>query len=184
MEEEYLKNISKLDLPEIETLVHQYWHDIWQYAFFLTRKEQLAEDIAQDTFIQAFRFIGSFRGQRTMKTWLFKIARNIAFNYKKSAFFKRVSLFGFLTETRTVPSAEAEYLESTFISELWKAVLELPQNYREIIILRAHYGLSHTELSELLNISEGTVKSRLHRARGKLEKTMKEADIHVETEKP
>jgi RNA polymerase sigma-70 factor (ECF subfamily) len=182
MNEDYLVNISKLDSPEIETLVRQYWHDIWQYAFFLTRKEHLAEDIAQDTFIRAFHAIGSFRGQCTLKTWLFKIARNTAFNYKKSAFLKKVALIGFFTDTQTSPSAEAEYFIEDTMGEMWKAVLKLPQIYREIIILKAHYGLSHSELAELLNITEGTVKSRLHRARAKLEKNMQEVEGHAQTD--
>jgi RNA polymerase sigma-70 factor (ECF subfamily) len=176
MEEEYLKSILKVDPPEIETLVRRYWHDVWQYAFFLTRQEHLAEDIAQDTFIQAFRAVGSFRGQSTVKTWLLKIARNIAFNYKKSAFLKKVILIGFFTESRSVSSAEADYFSGAITDELWTAVLTLPRHYREILILHAHYGLTHMELTDVLGITEGTVKSRLHRARARLAKELKEVE--------
>ncbi|BBH22642.1 RNA polymerase subunit sigma [Paenibacillus baekrokdamisoli] len=178
MENDYLSSILKVNPPEIETLVNQYWHDVWQYALFLTRQEHLAEDIAQETFIRAFRSIDSFRGQCEWKTWLFRIARNIAFNYQKSAFIKRVTLIGLFKDSRKVQSAESDYFAGASMDELWKSVLELPRIYREILILDNHYGLSHAELSELLGISTGTVKSRLHRARAKLAKRMKEVDGH------
>jgi RNA polymerase sigma-70 factor, ECF subfamily len=180
MDEEYLKNIMQIDSLEIDTLVRKYWHDIWQYAFFLTRREHMADDIAQDTFIRAFRSINSFRGQSTVKTWLLKITRNTAYNYKKSAFLRKVSLVGFLTESRPMPSAESEYFTKSFLDELWNTVLKLPQSSREILILSAHYGLQQAELSELLGIAEGTVKSRLHRARKRLVKRMKEEEGYAE----
>lgn len=181
MEDEYLKNITSLGATEVEILVKHYWHDVWQYAFFLTRREHLAEDIAQDTFISALRFIGSFRGDSSVKTWLFKIARNTAINYQKSAFLKKVTLIGFLKNEQSIHSAEDHYFKGVLTDQIWGAVLDLPQRYREILILHAHYGLTHSELSELLSISNGTVKSRLHRARNKLKRTMLGVDEHVET---
>jgi RNA polymerase sigma-70 factor (ECF subfamily) len=138
--------------------------------------EHMADDIAQDTFIQAFRSITSFRGQSTVKTWLLKITRNTAYNYKKQSFLKKVSLIGFLLETRSLPSAESEYFTNAFSDELWNSVLKLPQSSREILILSAQYGLQQAELSELLGIAEGTVKSRLHRARKRLVKRMREEE--------
>lgn len=181
MEDDYLKCTTGLGATEIETLVRRYWHDVWQYAFFLTRREHLAEDIAQDTFVRAFRTIGSFRGECAIKTWLFKIARNTATNYQKSAFLNKVSLIGFLKDRQSVHSAETNYFKGVLTDEIWTAVLGLPQRYREILTLHAHYGLTHAELSELLGISVGTVKSRLHRARTKLKKRMLEGEEHVET---
>jgi RNA polymerase sigma-70 factor (ECF subfamily) len=180
MDEEYLNHVSQIDSLEIETLVRKYWHDIWQYAFFLTRREHMADDIAQETFIRAFRSIASFRGRSTVKTWLLKITRNTAFNYKRSVFLRKVTLIGFFKETSPTPSAESEYFTKAFSDDLWKAVLKLPQISREILILSAQYGLQQAELSEFLGIAEGTVKSRLHRARNRLEKSMREADGYAE----
>ncbi|WP_318652441.1 RNA polymerase sigma factor [Paenibacillus lycopersici] len=65
---------------------------------------------------------------------------------------------------------------------MWSAVLRLPRIFREIIILHAHEELSYKELADVLGITEGTVKSRLHRARTKLAKLMKEAGSDVETD--
>ncbi|WP_219837283.1 RNA polymerase sigma factor [Paenibacillus sp. R14(2021)] len=181
MGEDYLHDITKLEPPEVDALVRRYWHDVWQYAYFLTRREHLAEDIAQDTFIQAIRRMDTFRGQSSIKSWLFKIARNTAFNYKKSAFLRKVTLVGLFMDTRRSPSAESDYMSTSLTDEIWAAVLRLPRNHREMIILHAHYEMSYNELADLLAISEGTVKSRLYRARAKLAKLLKEADLH-ETE--
>lgn len=88
-----------------------------------------------------------------------------------------MSLIGLFQDTRRAPSAEADYISASFTDEIWSIVLELSRVDREIIILYAHYELSYKELAELLGIAEGTVKSRLARARAKLAKRMKEERI-------
>ncbi|MBO7742731.1 RNA polymerase sigma factor [Paenibacillus sp. MWE-103] len=178
MEDDYLRHVTRLNPPEIDALVRHYWHDVWQYAYFLVRNEHLAEDIAQETFIRAFRAIEAFRGQCPVKSWLFKIARNTAFNFRKSAFLCRVVLAGQPPDTRRAPSAEAEYWDGRRTDDVWAAVLDLPRAHREMLILHAHYGLTYADLAEVLGVGEGTVKSRLHRARAKLAKRMKEAIAH------
>ncbi|QHT64130.1 sigma-70 family RNA polymerase sigma factor [Paenibacillus lycopersici] len=80
------------------------------------------------------------------------------------------------------PSAEAAYWSAGAENDIWSAVLRLPRIFREIIILHAHEELSYKELADVLGITEGTVKSRLHRARTKLAKLMKEAGSDVETD--
>ncbi|MDG0792856.1 hypothetical protein OMP38_19755 [Cohnella ginsengisoli] len=62
IEDRDLKYRSGLDAGELTGLIAKYWHDVWQYALFLTRREHMAEDIAQDTFVQAIRAIDSYRG--------------------------------------------------------------------------------------------------------------------------
>jgi RNA polymerase sigma-70 factor (ECF subfamily) len=88
--DDYLIHINRLEPPEIEVLIVKYWEDIWNYAFVLTNKHDVADDITQDTFINAFLSIDGFRGQSTVKTWLLKICRNKVINYKKSAFFRKM----------------------------------------------------------------------------------------------
>lgn len=177
-----MKSITQLNPPEIDALVRRYWQDVWQFAYFLAKREHLAEDIAQDTFIRAFRAIEGFRGQCAVKTWLFKIARNVAYNYAKSAFLRKVTLVGLLPDMRKSPSAETTYWDAGGTDDIWNAVLRLPRVFRETLILHAHEDLTHREIADVLGISEGTVKSRLNRARTKLAKLMKEAGSDVETD--
>src|SRR5690606_14910735 len=145
-----------------------YGDDVWNYAFLICKKTDLADDITQDTFLKAYKNLLSFRGQSSVKTWLFAIARNTAFDYRKSSFFRRVTLVEYVTQQKTHPSAESEALDSLISSELWGQVMKLPVKLRESLILYAHHQLKIQEIAQLLGLSEGTVKSRIFKARSKL----------------
>lgn len=83
-------------------------------------------------------------------------------------------VFSFWEPVKTVPnggtaqSAESQLFDRMETKRIWSAVIQLPRRFREVVILDAHYGLTAKEIAELLNISQGTVKSRLHRARMKI----------------
>lgn len=170
MDFDYLKYIgSDTDKKQILTeLMTAYGNDVWNYVFMLVKKPDLADDMTQETFLKAYRKLFTFRGQSSVKTWLFTIARNTVYDYKKSSFLRRVTLVDQITQQKTAPSAEAEALEAMVSSELWRQVLELPVKQREVIILYAHHQLKIREIAEMLGISEGTVKSRIYKARMKL----------------
>ena len=167
---DYLKYISEdSDSKQIlHDLMTAYGEDVWNYAFLICKKTHMADDITQDTFLKAYKNLFSFRGQSSVKTWLFTIARNTAFDYRKSSFFRRVTLVDYISTQQTHPSAEAEAIESLISSELWEKVLKLPVKLRESLILYAHHQLKIHEIASLLGLSEGTVKSRIFKARLKL----------------
>ncbi len=181
--EDYLKHCSQIDRSEMERLVRSYWKDVWHFAFLLTKKYDVADDIAQETFIRAFRSLHSFRGESTVKTWLLKISRNLAVNHKRSSFFRKIVLLN--TEEyglSVAPSAEAAYWETQFADEIWELVLRLPVKQREVILLNAHYQMPLGEIAAMLGLPEGTVKSRLHRARRRLEEWLQEGAAHGRTD--
>jgi RNA polymerase sigma-70 factor (ECF subfamily) len=89
---------------------------------------------------------------------------------------RKVALVGFVADTRPAASAESDFFAGVITDKLWETVLELPQKFREILILHGHYELTHTELRDLLGIPEGTVKSRLSRARSKLLRKWREVE--------
>ncbi|MEC0244577.1 RNA polymerase sigma factor [Paenibacillus chitinolyticus] len=165
VDDEYLKYVSELHPSDLRTLMERHGEDVWNYAYFLTKKRDLADDIAQDVFVKAFRGVASFRGECCVKTWLLKITRNTAYSYRRKAFFRRVILADYVRGES--PSAESEFLERHLADEAWKIVLELPAHYREVLVLQSMHGMSVTEIAAALEISEGTVKSRIHRARRK-----------------
>ncbi|GAE07801.1 sigma factor-like helix-turn-helix DNA-binding protein [Paenibacillus sp. JCM 10914] len=68
-------------------------------------------------------------------------------------------------------------MDTHAVSRIWKLVMQLPAKYREVLILESHYHLTRKEMSELLNIAEGTIKSRLHRARARMEELLKGEDM-------
>ncbi|WP_027087729.1 sigma-70 family RNA polymerase sigma factor [Cohnella panacarvi] len=174
MDYDYLKQMNDgLDRNALlDELMVTYGKEVWNYAFFLTRRRELAEDIAQDSFIKAYHHIYSYRGDRSMKAWLLAITRNTARDYFKSAWFRKVQFipedFG---QGLARPSAENEWFGTQRQREIWNAVLELPRKLRETLLLYAHHQLSIKEISELTQLSEGTVKSRLFRARAVINRT-------------
>jgi RNA polymerase sigma-70 factor, ECF subfamily len=175
----YLGAISEgLDKEQVLTdLMSEYGKDVWKYALFLTLNPNLADDIMQEVFIKVFKNMYSYRGQASVKTWLFTITRNVARDHWKSAWTRKIVLFGSRPSPAILPSAEHEVMSSLQEQDIWRHVLDLPTKLREILLLHIHHELSLHELADFLHISEGTVKSRLHRARAKLNKRIQGGEL-------
>ena len=152
----------------LRDLMTAFGHDVWNYAFLICKRTDLADDITQDTFLKAFRHLSTFRGQSSVRTWLLSIARNTAYDYRKTGYFRRVFLSDAVERGGVHPSAESEALGNMVSHELWEHVLKLPVKQREALILYAHHQLKIKEIADLLKLSEGTVKSRIFKARMKL----------------
>lgn len=178
MSHEYVQHVIQSGDPEslLQDLMEAYGDDVWRYACFMTRRRDAADDITQEVFWKAYRHLSAFRGDCSVKTWLLGITRRTAINYLRSAFVRKVTLFGLLSPQGSSRSAEAVMMDRHAERGLWEVVLGLPAKYREVLVLDAHYELSNKEIAELLGVSEGTVKSRLHRARAKVEQTLKEGE--------
>jgi RNA polymerase sigma-70 factor, ECF subfamily len=182
MEDEYLQYATSMDSGDIDRLVRKYWGDIWNYVFLLVKNHHSADDVTQETFIRAFQALQSFRGEASVKTWLLRIARNTALNHQKSAFIRRVILVDWFRGTfGSTPSAENEFFHKREADHIWERVMELPIKLREVLVLEARCQLTMVEIAGLLQLSEGTVKSRLFRARAKLTKLLKEGNEDART---
>jgi RNA polymerase sigma-70 factor, ECF subfamily len=175
---EYLKSLSGgMDRNAIlQELMTVHGEDVWNYAFFLTRKTELADDITQDVFVKVYERMFTFRGEASVKTWLLTITRNLVKDHWRSAWIRRVIPFARLQREDTTSSAESEAISSLVSEELWQVVLSLPAKLREVLLLHAHHGLGYGEIARLLSVSEGTVKSRLFRARAKVSERLHQAE--------
>jgi len=174
-EHDYLIHVERMDDSSFRSLMEAYGEDVWGYAYSITRNTHQADDIAQDVFLKAYMTIANFRGESSVKTWLLTITRNLSYNVRKSAFIRKVTLVDIVRGSGTQRSAESQYLDQAYTNDLWNMLLRLPTKYREVLLLDAKYQLTGKEMSNMLNISEGTVKSRLHRARQAVMKSLKEA---------
>lgn len=185
-QERYWQYVKELAAADIRNLMEIYGDDVWNYAFFLTKDVHLADDIAQETFIKAYRRFHTYRRESSIRTWLLKITRNTTFTYRSRAFARRVILLDSLPRRYAeslvaqpaVPSAESAAVMNETENELWTAVLNLPSKFRDPLVLRYHYQLGMEEIAEILGVSEGTVKSRLHRAKQKAANLLEGRDIH------
>ncbi|SDE08292.1 RNA polymerase sigma-70 factor, ECF subfamily [Paenibacillus sp. UNCCL117] len=178
---DYLKYLS--DCTDKKEILHElmtaYGKDVWNYAYSITRKWDQADDITQEVFIKVFRNLYTFRSESSVKTWLLAITRNMTLDYRKSAFLRKVTLvdaFSAKEEQAAASSAEQEVMGRLRMNEMWDLVLKLPVKYREVLILFAHHQLSMKEIADVLGVSEGTVKSRLFHARGKISRLKESLD--------
>jgi len=156
---------------------------VFVMLFSLLRNETDAEDVAQETFIKIFRNLRSFRGEAKFSTWALSIARNEGLAWlRKRASHPEEPLQpvlddasgdftpALLTDWREVP---AEALERKELREcLRRAILRLPPIYRDVVQLRDVDELDVHESAQVLGITEGAVKVRLHRARAMLQKDL------------
>lgn len=171
---EFLKHADAVEPATLDELMDAYGNDVLQYAYAITKDREAAKDVAQETFIKAHYKIDSFRGQSSIRTWLLAIARNVALNHVTSSYWRRVLTFASIKSRQTSMSAEAAYLGRQSAADIWSIIMSLPDKLREALVLDLQHGLSVQEIAALLRIPEGTVKSRLHRARVKVENGMKE----------
>ncbi|WP_256760152.1 RNA polymerase sigma factor [Cohnella sp. WQ 127256] len=173
MGSDYLKHIDSVDGSVLLQLMDQYGDDVLKYAYVLTKDREQAKDIAQEVFIKAHYNIHTFRGQSTIKTWLLTITRNLSLNYLTSSYFRRIRLFGTVKPRQSAPSAETAYIGNQSASDIWNIIMNLSNKLREVLVLDLEHGLAVQEIAQLLSLPEGTVKSRLHRARKEVETQLK-----------
>lgn len=150
-------------------LVRRYQDRVYRFLLRLTRSPDDARDLTQDSFLRAYQGLDGWKPDAPFGTWLFRIARNAAFDRLRR---EKLVEFVELDEDAEVPDP-APGPETTFaIAQHWRlleAALErLPVGHREIILLREIEGLSYEEIGQVLDLRAGTVKSRLARARAAL----------------
>jgi RNA polymerase sigma factor (sigma-70 family) len=153
-------------------------HSMYNFAFRLTMDEDDANDLVQDTYLKAFRFIASFEQGTNSKAWLFRILKNSFINdYRKRS--KEPSKVDYQEIETTYNSEEtpdtehtvdlrAESVQDLIGDEVANALNSLPVDFRTVIILCDIEGFTYEEMAKILDIPIGTVRSRLHRARNLL----------------
>jgi RNA polymerase sigma factor (sigma-70 family) len=134
----------------------------------LTRTDlALADDLAQETFIRAYKHIGSFRGEARFSTWLYRIAYNC---FREDAR-RRKELVG-INEEQWQAEADPKTVDPALKHDLMHALSLLPLHERTAVVLCCQNGLSHDEAARVLDIPLGTVKTNVLRGREKLKKAL------------
>lgn len=156
-------------------LVIKYRIKMFNLAYSITRNRETADDLTQDTFIKAYVYLDKFKQESSFGTWLYRIAVNtIKDNFRKEGKVKKVDFEDNRTsdteqeDIQTEKEAEQEIEQKKIL--LRQALSTLPETHRIIITLRDIQGIPYKEIAQILNISIGTVDSRLFRARKMLRK--------------
>ncbi|HUK13330.1 MAG TPA: sigma-70 family RNA polymerase sigma factor [Thermoanaerobaculaceae bacterium] len=156
---------------------------LYKTALRLTRSSEDAEDLLQETYLKAFRHYASFQPGTNLKAWLFKILKNTFINeYRRRKQLPAQVDFAELEETfesalvsndsGATRTPEDELMEASLDSEVRRALVALPHNYKVVVLLADIEGYAYKEIADILAIPVGTVMSRLYRGRRMLERAL------------
>ena len=177
---EILSDVSTGNIDAYGKIVSRYRGRLYNFVFRFVGDRETAEDIVQETFLRAFKKRKDYRAIANFSTWLFTIAGNLAKSELRRR--KRWRLFSLhrdddsdaaldLPDESYRPDRLAE--SSMADLQIQQAIMSLPANYRQVILLRDVEGFSYQEISETINCPVGTVKSRVNRARLRLQQKLK-----------
>ncbi len=186
-EAQFIERLKRGDEAAFETLVNERSGEIYGLLYRLTENVEEARDLTQETFLRAFQSIVHFRGESDLRTWIYRIAINQARNrwrwWRRRRRDVTVSIdapevgngrLGLISTLRAknVKDPEQDAIESERERALKKALSSLRRVYREAVVLRDIEGFAYEEIANALDISIGTVKSRLARGRQELRRKL------------
>jgi RNA polymerase sigma-70 factor (ECF subfamily) len=162
--------VQKGSESAMNSLVERYYSPVLRYLFRMAGGQQaLAEDMTQETFLRMMRGIASYQPSRPFKAWLYTIATNIARNYYTAADTKRTENSEEESDYEAdAPLPEAALMSSQDAASIFNALMKLPEQQRSVVVLFYYEELAQKEISEILSIPVGTVKSRLSNGLRKL----------------
>ncbi len=166
-------------------LIRRYERPLFSLLYRMVRDRELAEDLAQETFVKALNAIESYRPEFKFSSWIFKIANNAAIDHLRRRELNTLSLEG-SPHAETPEAVEATALQigdrqespldaveaRELGGQIERAIAQLRPEYRSCILLRHVEGRAYEEIAEILNLPLGTVKTYIHRARNELRQAL------------
>lgn len=184
-EVELARRLLAGDATAFTPFVESFRQSIFQYTWLMCGQREDAEEVSQETLLKVFKSFDKLQDPEKVKAWVFRIAKNYCLMKRRKSVFapdREVSLDERLPsadgESRPmqVPDdaelPDAQMLRSELNAELERALRELPEIYRSVVLLRDVEGLSTAEAAEVLDLTEDTLKQRLHRGRLALRKSL------------
>jgi RNA polymerase sigma-70 factor, ECF subfamily len=164
----------------LERLMQQYGTKVLHLAYYYLKDRHLAEDVAQEVFIKAYKHWDSFRGDSSAYTWLYKITVNLCRDKARSAWWRRLvpsedPRAGDASGTELAApeeSPEEAAVKGDQRDAMMQQVMKLPDAYREVVVLFYYQDLSTVEIANVTGQNENTVKTRLFRARAMLKEML------------
>ncbi len=172
-----IRRVQRGDVNAFEPLMAAYEKNVYNLALRMTGNAQDAEDMTQEAFLKAYSSLDSFRGDSKFSVWLYRIVSNVCLDHlRRKSRRPAVSLSMEDDEGEDVQldlpdtsQSPEELLEKKLTREaVQRGLAQLPEDARQILLLREIQGLSYEEIGEALHLEAGTVKSRIFRARKKL----------------
>lgn len=176
-----IKQVLKGDQNAFTDIVNLYQHKLYQICYRMLSNNHEAEDIAQEAFVRAYINLHSFDQNRKFSTWLYRIATNLCIDRirkKKPDYFldaeiagtEGLDMYSQLSSDDKLPDDVVEQMELQ--DRIQYEISKLPDKYRSVIVLKYIEELSLQEISDILDMPLGTVKTRIHRGREALRKQL------------
>lgn len=165
--------VKRGDVDAFDELVRRYEHRIVNFIRTQVSRAVDPEDVAQEVFLRAFRGLKTFRADSSFKTWLYQIATNTSRTHGERASRRKEDAVGTLGDDGPdgpPPARSDEDLEAQIVlrDRLDRALATLPEEQRQVVVLRDVEGFDYREIAKLVGVPMGTVESRLFRARARL----------------
>jgi RNA polymerase sigma-70 factor, ECF subfamily len=169
------------DREAYRRLVEKYQQRLYFCAFEILKSKEDAEDVVQEAFVKAYLSLKHFKGESSVFTWLYRITSNLAIDYRRKLGRRGGESFEVFDESsvaprdgeRTVDGPAVALERRATVSAIEKALSTLSDEHRNVVVLRELDGLSYAEIAESMAVSVGTVMSRLHYARKKLQEVLR-----------
>jgi len=167
------------DATAFERLYENHHRRVFSLCLRMLGDRTQAEDLTQDVFLQLYRKIGSFRGDSAFTTWLHRMTVNQVLMHfrKRGTKLEHTSEEGDFTNVIETPIQSTRRISMVDRLALEKAISELPTGYRTMFVLHDIEGYQHEEIATLLNVSIGTSKSQLHKARMRLRELLSKKTV-------
>ena len=180
-----IKQVLGGDADAFEHIVKKYEKKVYNLALRYLKNRDDALDLSQEVFIQVYKNLAQFRGDSRFSTWIYRVTYNKCVDMlRKTQKLRRNVVMStddenfFETRDRRA-SIEEDYEGRETLVTVMKIIDTLPSEQRDVVILRYIKDLSYSQIADVLEIAEGTVKSRLNRARLKIKEQLKESGTNV-----
>lgn len=173
-DEQLVARVQKGDKRAFDLLVLKYQHKIFSIISRFVKDSAEVQDVAQETFIKAYRALANFRGESAFYTWIYRIAINTAKNHLVSRGRRPPSsdvevedaeFYGGGEQLKDIASPERQLMRDQLEAVVNQAIRDLPEDLRTAVTLREMEGLSYEEIADVMECPVGTVRSRIFRAR-------------------
>jgi RNA polymerase sigma-70 factor, ECF subfamily len=174
---ELIRKCQKGDVAAYEELAAKYYRRVFMVILGMVHNRDDAMEVAQETFYRAFKNIRRFKGGSNFYTWVYRIAVNLAIDFqrrqKRSVMDLKENMDEVVVDAETLGSDPFREIHERRLGEkLLGAINELTPDHKAVIVMRAVEGLSYKEIGRIMGCSEGTIMSRLHYARKKLQEKL------------
>lgn len=165
---------------DFEQIYQDFFSDLMRIAYRVTYDMEAAEDVCQEAYIRLFDRLDKFPTRQDARYWLIRVVKNLSLNYYK----KRKNEMKAVNRVKKQPVPQMKTGEELLLAaeseeEVRRALDQIPEKFRQVLVLKEYSGMNYREIGKVMGISEGNVKVRAFRARNLLEKLLSQEESHV-----